>query len=457
MRSRPRLRIAICGGGIGGLSLAVVLGKYCNDVEIDVYEAQPQFTEIGAGVSVWNRMWAIMQTLGLDEKLGKMAAQVPVKELKPAHCYRKSDPGSEGFEFIELVVPYGFISLHRADVLKVLVEGLPSPSMFHAHFNKRMVSYSDKSDSVVLHFADGTSAEADILVGADGIKSATRATMYSVLADKAQAGEEKNKLRGFVNASWAGLYAYRALIPTEKLLAAAPGHQAATRMIFWCGKNKHVISYPISQGRLINIVPFVTAADDEGKPYEGPAVVDVSKQEMINEYRGWEPEILQLLESADSVTKWAVSQIRDLPTYVDGLVAILGDAAHAMTPHLGAGGGQAVEDAYILGKLLASPIATTSNLPSVLRIYDAVRRTYANHIVERAYTLGRLAEFIGVPDYIDVARAQNGSKEELQMIGREIRKKWDIHWASVPDDDWKEAERMLKGLSEASGQVMARM
>ncbi|KAL5498529.1 hypothetical protein ACEPAH_1883 [Sanghuangporus vaninii] len=456
MCSRPRLRIAICGGGIGGLSLAVVLGKYCNDVEIDVYEAQPHFTEIGAGVSVWNRMWVIMQTLGLDEKLGQMAAQLPEKELKPAHCYRKSDPGSEGFEFTELVVPYGSISLHRADVLKVLIEALPPPSMFHAHFNKRMTSYMAKSDSVVLHFADGTSGEADMLVGADGIKSATRATMYSALVDKAQAEDEKNKLRGFVNASWAGLYAYRALIPTDKLLAAAPGHQAATRMILWCGKNKHVVSYPISQGRLVNIVPFVTAANDEGKPYDGPAVVDVSKQEMIDEYRGWEPELLQLLESADNVTKWAVSQIRDLPTYVDGLVAILGDAAHAMTPHLGAGGGQAIEDAYILGKLLASPIATTSNLPSVLRIYDAVRRPYANHIVERAYTLGRLAEFIGAPNYIDVERAQNGSKEELQLIGREIRKKWDIHWASVPDDDWKEAERMLKELSDAPGQVMAR-
>ncbi|OCB85076.1 FAD/NAD-binding domain-containing protein [Sanghuangporus baumii] len=453
MRSRPRLRIAICGGGIGGLSLAVVLGKYCSDVEIDVYEVKPQFTEIGAGVSVWNRTWAIMQTLGLDEKLVKMAAQVPSKELS-----EKSDPGSEGFEFIQLVVPYSFVNLHRADVLKVLVEALPPPSMFHAHFNKRMVSYTAKSDSVLLHFADGTSGEADMLVGADGIKSATRATMYSALADKVQAGEdEKNKLRGFVNASWAGLYAYRALIPTEKLLAAVPGHQAATRMMFWCGKSKHVVSYPISQGRLVNIVPFVTAADAEGKPYDGPTVVDVSKQKLIDEYRGWEPELLQLLESADNVTKWAVSHVRDLPTYVDGLVTILGDAAHATTPHLGAGGGQAVEDAYILGKLLASPIATTSNLPSVLRIYDAVRRPYANHIVERSYTLGRLVEFIWAPDCIDVARARNGSKEELQIIGREIRKKWDIHWASVPDDDWKEAERMLRELSEVPGQVIARM
>ena len=193
------------------------------------------------------------------------------------------------------------------------------------------------------------------------------------------------------------------------------------------------------------------------------------------------------------MTKWAVSHVRGIPTYVDGFVAILGDAvserraifvivsdmfiqAHAMTPHLGAGGGQAIEvctgilyklcpghrslftkDAYILGKLLASPITTASNLPSVLKIYDAIRRPYANHIVERSYSLGRLAEFIGVPDHIDVARAREGSKEELQLIGQEIRKKWEIHWASVPEDDWKEAERMLKQLGNASGQPLARL
>ena len=106
---------------------------------------------------------------------------------------------------------------------------------------------------------------------------------------------------------------------------------------------------------------------------------------------------------------------------------------------------------------MASPITTASNLPSVLKIYDAIRRPYANHIVDRSYTLGRLAEFIGVPDFIDVARAREGSKEELQLIGQEIRKKWEIHWASVPDDDWKQAERMLKESSNASGQILARL
>ena len=117
-------------------------------------------------------------------------------------------------------------------MLKVLVEALPPPPMFRAHFNKRMVSYTANLDSVTLHFADGSSADAGMLVGADGVKSATRTTMYSALADKTCGDQERNKLRGFVNASWAGLYAYRALIPTDKLLSLAPGHQAATRMMF---------------------------------------------------------------------------------------------------------------------------------------------------------------------------------------------------------------------------------
>ena len=109
-------------------------------------------------------------------------------------------------------------------MLKVLTDNLPPSTMFHPHFNKRLVSYTAKNNSVVLHFADGTSAEADMLVGADGIKSATRVTMYKSLAEKT--GDER--LKGFLNATWSGTYVYRTLIETDKLLKEVPGHRAAT-------------------------------------------------------------------------------------------------------------------------------------------------------------------------------------------------------------------------------------
>ena len=120
--------------------------------------------------------------------------------------------------------------MHRADMLKVLVNHLPED--FTAHFGKRLVSYTEDEDKKVsLTFADGTTAKADLLVEADGVSSATRETMYERLAgaaaDRGDANEAK-RLRMLKFSSWSGTYAYRTLLDTEKLLLAFPGHQAAT-------------------------------------------------------------------------------------------------------------------------------------------------------------------------------------------------------------------------------------
>ncbi|KAL5530919.1 hypothetical protein ACEPAG_3795 [Sanghuangporus baumii] len=457
MQSRRRIHVAICGGGIGGLSLAVVLGKYCDDIHVDLYEALPEFTEIGAGISVWKRTWFIMQELGLDEMLGKMAVQPPFDELRPGFCFRKSDQETEGFNFARMIVPYGSITLHRADMLKVLTDNLPPPFMFRAHFNKRLVSYTRRGDSVILHFSDGTSAETDVLAGADGIKSPTRATMYSALADKTEDEERKKQLRSHIQATWSGTYAYRGLVESKSLLRKYPGHQAAATPMIYFGKNKHVVSYPISEGRVVNLVPFVTIPGADGEELDGPAVVDVSKQEMLDQYKGWEPEVLNLLACCEKVSRWAISQVRGLPTYVDGPVVILGDAAHAMTTHIGAGAGQAIEDSYILGKLLASPGVTKQNLLSVLQIYNAIRRPFGNHVVERSRMTGLLYEFNKLPEDIDEGRARAGSDIELGKLTRELYKKWEIQWSALPNVDWREAERMLREQGIPTGSHMAKL
>ena len=106
----------------------------------------------------------------------------------------------------------------------------------------------------------------------------------------------------------------------------------------------------------------------------------------------------------------------------------------------------ALKDSYILGKLLASRSVTTSNLSSVLQIYDSIRRPFANHVVERSRSTGLLYEFDGLPDDVDETLARAGSDIELGKISREIYKRWEIQWTSLPDIEWKEAERKLKGL-----------
>lgn len=135
----------------------------------------------------------------------------------------------------------GAITVHRADLLKVLTDSLPKN--VGTHFSKRLVNYvQDDSGLVTMSFSDGTIAEADVLVGADGMKSVTREVMYRGLADevKRRDEEEAQRLESFIQPTWMGIHAYRALVDTEALLKIAPGHQTSTTPVVV--SNKHDLS-----------------------------------------------------------------------------------------------------------------------------------------------------------------------------------------------------------------------
>lgn len=115
-------------------------------------------------------------------------------------------------------------------MLKVLTDNLPPPSQFTPHFSKRLIFYEQSPDSVIMHFADGSMAEADILIGADGIRSATRAAMYRHLSNRMEGRNlvKASDLFNLARSSWTGTYGYRALVETKTLLSRYPGHQAAS-------------------------------------------------------------------------------------------------------------------------------------------------------------------------------------------------------------------------------------
>lgn len=145
--------------------------------------------------------------------------------------------------------------MHRTDMLNVLVENLP-PN-FRTHFHKRLSSYSeDTSGAIRLEFADGSCAEADVLVGADGINSATRRAMYLSLAKTAEEKDAK-RLAGFAEARWTGTYAYRTLVETELLLKIAPGHRLASTPV--------IVS--ISLSPYSNTFSFGTRVSREGQAH----------------------------------------------------------------------------------------------------------------------------------------------------------------------------------------------
>ncbi|KAL5523639.1 hypothetical protein ACEPAG_7812 [Sanghuangporus baumii] len=413
----PKLRVAICGGGISGLCLAVALSKYAN-VDFHVYEAAERFKEIGAGVMIWTRTWTILELMGLSEEFSKTAHAPPDGSLGVGFDYRKSDQPSEGFRFHLVEVPHGCIRFHRADFLDVFVNNLPKGA---ASFDKRLSSYSAQGDDIHLDFHDGSKATCDLLIGCDGIKSIVRKHLFEMLSND---GEQE--LLDVIEPTFTGTMAYRALIPVGRLPSNKDGtlHSSLQRPMMHCGKSKHIVSYSISRGSIVNVVALTSDPQKENTVFDGPWVTPCSKEEVQKCYCDWEPEVQTLLQCIEKPTKWAIHQLKPLPTYVSRNVALAGDAAHGMAPHQGAGAGQAIEDAYVLAKLLGNPLATREALALVLLAYEHVRRPMANAVLQGSRDSGLMYEF-NYP----------GLGDHYGALGPVIQSQWDWVWATHPDEE----------------------
>ncbi|KAI0637469.1 hypothetical protein C8Q77DRAFT_1086146 [Trametes polyzona] len=499
----PRFRVAIVGGGIAGLTLAVALGHFQKQLppdsaplEVHIYESGPEITTVGAGISVWPRTWAVMRALGLYEDLARASVQ-PLEngdsksgtveaersgtkgDLKPAFVFRKSDQPQEGYEFGRVMVPNGSTTMHRADMVDVLVAHLPSSCTVHT--SKRLLSYTEdrtqapKSDAgdhtqYTLHFADGTSARADVLIGGDGIKSAVRRTMYDLAHARECAPNSPGVSReecvrcGRATPQWTGTVGYRYLIPSEKMRAVNPEHHAlkVTSPMSYSGREKHIITYPISHGKYLNWIGFVTIPGGEGTTYPHKWVLDVPQAEVAAHYAGWEPEVGEMLELVEKPTVWAIHVMENLPFSVSGSVALMGDAVHAMTTHFGAGGGQAIEDAYILGRLLADGRTTLKRVPDVLKIYEAVRLPFAREVVSNARKAGLMYEFHWpglydgtLPGGIEGERRNAWERKRLTELGEAIQEIWQWQWKERVEDQWEDVDRRYEELVREDSETLS--
>ncbi|KZP25870.1 FAD/NAD(P)-binding domain-containing protein [Athelia psychrophila] len=437
------IRVAVIGAGIGGLTFCVALGKQSN-IKMDLYEAAREFGEMGAGIAMYYRTQQIMEKLGLHDDLTALEGGPFKKGNAVAFHYRKSDQ-PKGLSFFDMNTTGGMLHLHRASFQKAIINHLPPTCT--SHFGKRLVSYDDPaSGPITLRFTDGTTAECDVLVGADGIKSAVRDILLSNLAKEGKLTKEEVAKSDPV---WSGTVAYRGLVPKERLEAKAPGHRALTQDTLYCGKNKHLIIFPINNGALINVVAFCSDFSKEGTQYSENSkdwAVNVPKEELLQQYEDWEPEVTALLECVDNPTKWAINVVLPPSTFVSRRVAILGDSAHAMTPHVGAGAGQAIEDAYVLAALLSHSKCTLASLPCVLHIYDAVRRPKATAVWHLSRTNGMIDEFAGAGYEHIGTNDGNVSSETLAKMAKETEKNYDWAWKTSAETDREEAVSMVSKL-----------
>ncbi|OAX31447.1 FAD/NAD(P)-binding domain-containing protein [Rhizopogon vinicolor AM-OR11-026] len=431
----PKFRVAICGAGIGGLVLAITIDKFAErGVKIDLYEARETFVTAGAGISIGPHTNQIMEELGMYQDISRVSMNSP---RSSGTSFRKSDSQEGDFEWFHHIFNHsGRGRLKRQELLDILEQHLPASCT--VHFNKRLTTYDKQSaGSLVLHFADDSAVTTDVLIGADGIHSSVRKTLFETIDRDVV---DPSKIRHFADASWTGTSVYRALFPVEKLLKVDPNHIVLKGPVFFCGKGKHIFSYQVS--RLINVVAYISDKQKAGAPFEGRWVSDVSHEEVNEAFQNFEPAVRDLLKCCENPSRYAIHIVNELPLSTWDRVALIGDACHAMPPHMGAGAGQATEDAFVLGRLLAHSLTTLDNVHAALKAYQDVRLSVTQLLARQSSDMGYMYEF-DAPGYYDGTDRGN-EREELELLKEKIleRRGWESDDGAF--SGWLKAEGKLQ-------------
>ncbi|KZV78125.1 FAD/NAD(P)-binding domain-containing protein, partial [Exidia glandulosa HHB12029] len=309
MTPTPKFRVAISGAGPAGLALAATIARF-NDPEspvaVDIYESQAEISTVGAGIVVWPRIRLLLEELNLMETLrGELGATQAPGGPKFSYVFRKSDEES-GWDFFRYVPPSSPLALHRAALISALQGGLANDPLCTIHTSSRVSSFSENAEGVTVSLANGATAKADLIVGADGVRSAVRAAMFP-------GGFHEDQR---VDPTWTGTVCNRALVTREALERIYGGeHPAMKRSTIYCGHAKHVVAYPIAKGAFVNILAFVTE-DKCGAEYKhdnGKWVHDATTDEVVAQFKGWEPEVIALLKAADKFSAWAIHIMLDMP------------------------------------------------------------------------------------------------------------------------------------------------
>ncbi|KAH8803497.1 hypothetical protein F5884DRAFT_681671 [Xylogone sp. PMI_703] len=347
-RSEP-LRIAIVGSGIGGLFAALSIQHFCKhgDVIVDVYEQAHEYKEIGVGVSIGINAVNLLKEVGLYDEVRAITSDlqdvwVSVRrydnggEIVTMRSGNKEDPSH--------------FPVHRAEFLDLLIQAVKRRGLAALHNNEKCIKldlkpFEDRDlhadfcsqevgDTMILTFADGSRVTADLVVGADGIHSCVRSHF---LHDDAKFDE---------------MVVYRGLCPVSELESWWPFN---TYSAMWVAPRRYFLVYPVSKGTMVNIGAFITTSKEElGDGVESWTLTG-DRDDIEKEFAEFEDTVHRVVHHMDKKPlKWILYDRDPCKQWVfaDGKVVLLGDTAHAMVPHQGAGAGQSLEDGYLLGRAL---------------------------------------------------------------------------------------------------------
>ena len=323
------MKIIVSGAGIGGLTAALCFIQ--QGAEVTVLERAPELGDIGAGIQVPPNAMKVFENLGLDNELAKIAFRPEAIEARMG----RSGLGLFNIPLADAAIarwgaPY--LHIHRADYIAVLETALRKQAPSAIQLGAELVSYSQNETGVTALLVDGTEVTGDVLIGADGIHSPIRENMLGPQAPV-----------------FTGNVAWRAVVPIDKLGDLPPRPTACA----WMGAGKHCVTYRLRRGELANLVAVVERDNWTAESRSESWVERGTHEEALADFQGWHPTITRILSEATELYRWALFDRAPLQTWIDGRVALLGDAAHPMLPFMAQGAAMAVEDGFVLANELA--------------------------------------------------------------------------------------------------------
>ncbi|HEY2762888.1 MAG TPA: FAD-dependent oxidoreductase [Pseudonocardiaceae bacterium] len=380
-----RIRVAVIGAGISGLTVALALARY--GLRCHVFEQARLLSEVGAGVQLSPNSTRLLHRFGLRSRLRRTAVRPQAIEMRrwdDNSVLRRTPLGAACEQ--RFGAPY--YTVHRADLHQGLLEHVAPGTL---HLGLRCTGLQECRDGVHLQFADGSSTTADLVVGADGIHSRVRDVLV------------RNE------PTYSGHSVYRALIPAERV----PFLLTEPKVVLWLGPGQHCVSYPICGGTRISLAATVP---DPGWGAESWSARG-TPEDLACAYADWAPEVRALTTAPDVVSRWALHDRESLPRWSTGRITVIGDAAHPMLPFFAQGANQAVEDAITLAGCLRDAWCPRGIADALAR-YETVRaaRTGEVHRISRANTTA-----LHLPDGAaqrsrDTALAAHATLEDQEWI-----------------------------------------
>jgi len=351
------MKIAIVGGGIGGLAAAISCAESGNKVV--VLERRDEFTEFGAGIQLAPNAFHALDYLGVGDQVRERAVQIGELRLMDGltgNVITRLPLGKNYQDKFEN--PY--MVVHRTDLYYPLLDACRANDLIELRTSCKVNGYQQTDTGARVIMSNGDYVTADMVIGADGLHSVVRQQLV---------GDGGPRVSGHT--------IYRSVIPMEKV----PKELQWDAVALWAGPKWHFVHYPIAGGKFMNL-----AATRDNQAPKAVAGESISHSTVITEFEGMDDVAKNLLQLGEGWKKWVMCDRDPVDNWTDGRVALLGDAAHPMLQYAAQGACMALEDAVTLGEIIKQNI---NNSPqSLLREYNVIRRNRAAKVVTTARGMG---------------------------------------------------------------------